>query len=40
MLDSTAGLKTISHIFMIDKPDYYLIEDELPKYKQYHENGL
>ena len=40
MLDSTAGLKTISHIFMNDKPDYYLIQDELPKYKQYHDNGL
>ena len=40
MLDSTTGLKTISHIFMDDKPDYYLIEDKLPKYKLYHENEL
>jgi len=40
MLDSTIGLKTISHIFMKDKPDYYLIDDELPKYKKNHENGL
>ena len=36
MLDSTAGLKTISHIFMNDKPDYYVIDDKLPKYKEYH----
>ena len=40
MLDSTEGLETISHIFMNDKPDYYLIQDKLPKYKQYHDNGL
>ena len=26
MLDSNAGLKTLSHIFMYDNPDYYLIE--------------
>ena len=37
MLDSTAGLKTISHIFMNDKPDYYVIDDKLPKYKEYNE---
>ena len=37
-LDSTSGLKTICHIFMNDKPDYYIIEDELPKYKKYQYN--
>ena len=34
MLDSTAGLKTISHIFMSEKPDYYVIDDKLPKYNE------
>ena len=38
MLNSTYGLKTISHIFINDKPDYYKIEDELPQYKNYHNN--
>ena len=38
MLDSTSGLKTISHIYMNEKPNYYLIKDDLPKYKKYHEN--
>ena len=40
MLDYTSGLKTISHIFINDKSDYYIVDDELPKYKKYHENGL
>ena len=40
MLDSTAGLKTISHIFMNDKPDYYVIDDKLPKYEGYHDIAL
>ena len=35
MLDYTSGLKTISHIFINNKPDYYLVDDELPKYKKY-----
>ena len=40
MLDSTIGLKTICHIFMNDKPNYYFIDDNLPKYKEYNENVL
>tara|TARA_B100001123_G_C14509967_1_gene709910 strand:+ start:120 stop:464 length:345 start_codon:yes stop_codon:yes gene_type:complete len=40
MLDSTRELKSICHIFMNNKPEYYLIEVDLPKYKQYHENRL
>ncbi|MBT58497.1 MAG: GFA family protein [Arenicellales bacterium] len=34
MLDSTEGLKTIKHIYIDDKPDYYLIDDTLPKYPE------
>ena len=40
MLDTTKGLKTISHIFINDKPDYYVIDDKLPKFKDYHKNVL
>ena len=36
MLDSSKGLKTVEHIFVDDKPDYYEIEDDLPKYPQYY----
>ena len=40
MLSSTEGLQTISHIFIEDKPDYYVIDDKLPKYKGYHDDVL
>ncbi len=36
MLDSSKGLKTVEHIFVDDKPDYYEIEDDLLKYPQYY----
>ena len=32
MLDSVQGIKTIGHIFIADKADYYEIDDDLPKY--------
>ena len=34
MLDSVQGIKTIGHIFIADKADYYEIDDDLPKYTQ------
>jgi len=36
MLDPSKGLKTAEHIFVADKPDYYEIEDDLPKHPQYY----
>ncbi|MBC8258814.1 MAG: GFA family protein [SAR324 cluster bacterium] len=36
MLDSSKGLKTVEHIFVADKPDYYEIEDDLQKFSQYY----
>ena len=40
MLDSSKGLKTIEPIFVDDKPDYYEIEDDLPKLSQYYKRQL
>ena len=40
MLDSSKGLKTVEHIFVDDKPDYYEIEDDLPKFSQYYKRQL
>ena len=40
MLDFSEGLKTVEHIFINDKPDYYEIDDDLPKYSHYHKNEL
>jgi hypothetical protein len=40
MLDSSKGLKTVEHIFVDDKPDYYEIEDDLPKFFQYYKRQL
>jgi len=40
MLDFSIGLKTIEHIFFDDKPDYYEIDDDLPKHCQYHKKVL
>lgn len=31
-LDGPTGLKTIGHIFVAEKPDYYEINDDLPKF--------
>lgn len=31
-LDSPTGLKTIGHIFVAEKSDFYEIADELPEY--------
>ena len=36
MLDFSEGLKTVEHIFFDEKPDYYEINDDLPKYLQYY----
>lgn len=32
-LDGPTGLKTIGHIFVGEKPDYYDIDDELPQFQ-------
>ena len=40
MLDFSEGLKTVEHIFFDDKPDYYEIDDNLPKHSQYHKKVL
>ena len=40
MLDFSEGLKTVEHIFFNDKPDYYEIDDELPKQTQFHKKVL
>ena len=40
MLDATERLNTIAHIFIDDKPDYYEVDDDLPKFSQYHNNEL
>ena len=40
MLDYLKGLKTVEHIFVDDKPDYYEIEDDLPKSSQYYKRQL
>ncbi len=34
-LDQPTGLKIVSHIFVDEKPDYYDLEDDLPKYASY-----
>ena len=31
-LDCPTGLKTIGHIFVGEKPDFYEIEDDLPQF--------
>lgn len=36
-LDEASGLSAEAHIFVADKPDYYQIEDGLPKFA--HSNG-
>ena len=40
MLDFSEGLKTVEHIYFDDKPDYYEINDDLPKYSQYYRKEL
>lgn len=40
MLDFSEELKTVEHIFIDDKPDYYEIDDNLPKYSQYQKKEL
>ena len=40
MLDLPQDLKTIGHIFLADKADYYEIDDDLPKYPQSSEGEL
>jgi len=40
MLDFSEGLKTVEHIFVDDKADYYEIDDDLPKYSLYHKKEL
>ena len=35
LLQNPTGLKTISHIFLNNKRDYYKLTDKLPKYKKY-----
>ena len=39
MLNFSEGLKTIEHIFFDDKPDYYEIDDDLPKHSHYHKKS-
>jgi hypothetical protein len=34
MLDLVKGVKTIGHIYCSDKPTYYEIADDLPKFQQ------
>ena len=36
MLESTEGVKSTEHIFFDDRPSYYEIDDNLPKYSQYY----
>lgn len=40
MLDPVIGLKTTGHIFFSDKPSYYEILDDLPKYHQASEGKI
>lgn len=35
LLRNPTNLKTISHIFLHNKRDYYTIKDKLPKFKKY-----
>ena len=35
MLESTDGIKSIAHIYFDDRPGYYEIKDDLPKYSYY-----
>lgn len=30
--DQPSGIKTVGHIYMADKPDFYEIDDDLPKF--------
>ena len=36
LLQNPTGLKTISHIFINNKRDYYKLSDKLPKFKKYY----
>ena len=36
LLNNPTGLKTISHIFIHNKRDYYQLSDKLPKFKKYY----
>jgi len=36
LLQNPTGLKTISHIFINNKRDYYELSDKLPKFKKYY----
>tara|TARA_B100000700_G_scaffold129746_1_gene145323 strand:- start:55 stop:465 length:411 start_codon:yes stop_codon:yes gene_type:complete len=36
LLQNPTGLKTISHIFIHNKRDYYKLSDKLPKFKKYY----
>jgi len=40
MLNFTEGLKTVEHIYFDEKPEYYEINDDLPKHFQYYEKEL
>ena len=39
-LDSTAGLKTIGHVYVSQAGDYYEIADALPQFAKSHEGKL
>ncbi|MBC8267897.1 MAG: GFA family protein [Rhodospirillaceae bacterium] len=39
-LDSTGDLKLVGHIFCDDIPDYYSLEDDLPKYPGSSKGGF
>jgi hypothetical protein len=39
-LDGPTGLKTIGHIFVGEKPDFYEITDDLPQYEASSEGEL
>ena len=36
LLQNPTGLKSISHIFIHNKRDYYKLSDKLPKFKKYY----
>ena len=40
MLESTEGLESTEHIFFDERPSYYNIDDNLPKYSQYYYEKL